>query len=436
MASPTEGEIQTQLKNAVAILDNLLQAQTVSANMDTYLQSLEGDFVGSQASGADAARSLMASWIVSGGRAMIDPILISYCHHIVGVPERDVFACLDRLYTHFNAGSLDVDERTFTRGAVSAVTGTGNGTVRRLTVDENGEAIESTHADVITVKCIADANTGALVHEELFEIRGTNAPFDLLDMKTASTQGSGAALRSDVVRSVSSRDSIALNSSFDNVTVAAGQPTTGSPVTLASGDTVDNWTVDDITAITSDVDTLYRSTSGVTTPKKMTLGKNCVLTQTFANANIALDPNRPYWYQIALRRRASATGTFTVAVGAQSVAQDISSLSNDTWTVLPAAIDANLWTKNLTQTAADINLTMASLATGTLEVDDLVIVPMFAFDNQWFTNVGGSTAYLLDDLLTFTDTISSDTKIQKWLWLLYQRYLPSDSSSPTLPDPA
>lgn len=421
MASPTAAELETQLKNAVAMLNNYLANQTVATNIDTYIQSIESDFAQEQLAGAQIFRAQAAA-VAAAARSVLGPILTAYCHHVVGVPERDPIAALDRIYTYFNDTPKQVVSRTFTFGSVSAGgSNTGSGTVRRLTADENSFDLEAAHADTKTIKCVADANTGALRHEEVFEIRGKNADVDLLPFGSGS--GSGLAFRGGRVRSLSSRDSVVRNPAWQKRTVAT-EPAASTPYTLTANDTITDWTATDNTQIDLDIDTTYRGAPGITTPTSLVLNGNVTLTQDFNDANIALDPNTPYWYQLAWQRRSSCDGTLALRVGAQSISVDVSTGTNGVWNLLVPTLGSANWPANIVESDADIDIQLSSNTTGNVVLGPVIVAPMFPFDGLWYAIVGGATPFLLDDSFTFADSIASDSKIQKWLFLAFGRYLP------------
>ena len=50
---------------------------------------------------------------------------------------------------------------------------------------------------------------------------------------------------------------------------------------------------------------------------------------------------------------------------------------------------------------------------------------MEAFDGTWYHISTGTTKFELDDIVTVADSLTAtDSKIQKWLWRVYARYLP------------
>ena len=116
MSSPTEVEVNSQWQNAVALLDNLLTTQTLIADEDTYIQSLESDFASAQAAGARIVRTRVAAAVASGG-AVLSPVLTAFSHHVIGTPERSAQAAIDRIYDYFQANNKSVLSRRITTAA-------------------------------------------------------------------------------------------------------------------------------------------------------------------------------------------------------------------------------------------------------------------------------------------------------------------------------
>ena len=78
--------------------------------------------------------------------------------------------------------------------------------------------------DQKTLRCISDETSGTDAHEEIFELRGTNAGKDVLDV-----QGSGRSIRD--VQAFSSNQSELSNPTFSQYTFAGGTAAVGVPVT-------------------------------------------------------------------------------------------------------------------------------------------------------------------------------------------------------------
>ena len=90
MASPSAGDLETQLKNAVDVLQSSLVglASTAATKVDTYQDSIESDFATAQSASASAFRSACSS-ALDHAASMLAPILVGYNHHIVNAPETD-----------------------------------------------------------------------------------------------------------------------------------------------------------------------------------------------------------------------------------------------------------------------------------------------------------------------------------------------------------
>ena len=70
-------------------------------------------------------------------------------------------------------------------------------------------------------------------------------------------------------------------------------------------------------------------------------------------------------------------------------------------------------------------------------VDDIIFAPFEFFDGGWYLPVGAETPFLRDDTFSYTDSIASDSKIQRTIAELYGAYLPHvDDASETWADPA
>lgn len=420
MASPTSTELETQLKNAVALLDNLYTAQTVPADVDTYEQSIESDYATEQTQGAAIFRAAVAASF-SRARAVLEPILVAYAHHVAGVPERNAEAALDRIYRYFVDNYKTVKSRAGTWATPGAFTGTGTGVLKRLTVDENNYALEAQHADAKRVTIVADAQTGADAHEELAEIRGANAARDFLAVAGSGLVGS--------LRALCSNQSLLQNPTFSSYSFANGTPSAGSPVTGTAGDTLTGWTVNDFTACQLDVDTVAKSVQGDTTPTSLRFTGNNFVSQLLSTAPVRLNPDAPYLVELWVYRANSADGTLTVTWGGKSQAFTVSSLSNAAWNRVVIDVDQDLWPAAWNATAATIKVQWSGRSTGDLYLDEVGLFEGTPFDGSWYWLLGGATAFLLDDYVSFTDSISSDSKVQKWLAWTFGRYLPHETAA-------
>ena len=429
MASPTAAELETQLKNAVALLENLASANTIVNDLNTYEQSLESDYVVSQITAASQVRASVSS-ALGAASSVLEPILRAYVLHIVDEPATgSVDDIISRVYRYFVDNSKTIKRRAITYGAASAAgANTGNGTVRRLTTDADNFAIEAEHAEIKAYECLQDANTGARLHEEVFEVEGAAAGRDEL-----SISGSGSTTQ---LRARSSNDSLLSNPTFSQYAIA-GSVATSAPYTLVSGDVVTDWTIATTTsaALTVDAADIYRAVEGDTTPTALRFAGNNTITQTFETANLNLQRFVPYDVLVPIKRESSADGNYQISFGAATSGSVAVSTLSAGWNAVFLSLSQTSWPRRITETAADFVVQWSGRSTGSLVLDEITLIAMDQFDGTWWAIHGGTTSFLARDRVTFTDSISSDSKIQKWLWRAFDRYLPH-AASPSIVDPS
>jgi len=430
---------EDDLVNVVDMIWTLLAAQTVTTEHDATVAATTSDFAASLIAASEAFRqSVDASF--EDGRGVMEAALISLAHHDASAPERDIETVMDRIYEWFVAQSKTIEERAFTFGAVSLGGGNvGDGTVRRLVVDENDHELQSTHSELKLWTCRRDSRTGTQRHKAEFEVKGTaQGPTLFLQRKSADNQGSGVGVSG--IPSFADSDSLVLNPSFDVVTVAAGQPTTGADAALGAADTVNDWTVDDTTLLSSTVDDSYRDdpATGAGLHKALILEGNLLMTQNWVDKGISINPDQPYWCQLAVKRLSSADGTLTVRVGSTTFSVNVTTYSNGVWNLLiPATPTTNhlLWGKQINEDAATFEIQLSSNTTGTVVIDGFGVWPMRQIDGQWYAPVSGATDFKIDDTASHDTTLTAEGKIQALLWTYFGRHLPHNAT-PSIADPA
>lgn len=435
MASPSASELETQLKNAIDVLQSSLVglASTAATKADTYQQSIESDFATAQSASMDAFRSACAGALNQAG-GVLSPILVAYNHHIVNAPETDVNGALTRIYDYFVTNSKTIKSRGITfNDPVAAGTNTGTGAIYRLTKDEENFDREAINFETKTFECTADAHSGALKHEEVFEIRGQSTPID-------SLVSGGSGIKTSGYRARTSSSSILRNSTFSQYSGVTA-PTAGSPQTFGASDTLTKWTMSAgaITSLQLDIDTVARDTVGDATPTALRFLGNCGIKQTFDDANLRLDSGSPYYLEVWCYREGNATGTLTLTCGSKTQDFTIGSLTNAAWNRCRLSLDRDLWPGRFNTANAAITIAVTSLATSTVLIDEVCFVPFFAVDGT-FCHISpsattGSGDWLLEDSFTMVDALAgSDSKIQQFLWRAFGRYLPH-AASPTITDP-
>lgn len=429
MASPTEAEIQDQIRRVVKLYDELrlFGAFTATNNWvsmeDALQQVIETDFAPEVLAGLAGTRSRIAGALGDLGSAML-PLLREY-GKFIGAPETDAASIMDRLRRNFVANVLSVNSREFVFGAPAAGgANAGNGTVLRLNVDEDGFDLEDRWAEAYTADCIDDQNTGTAIHEEVFEVRGPAARRDLLQLES----GSGTLIR---LSALSSRSGGLIgNPSFSLFGGSAAVPTSVTDWTsdgLATGDGSE-YVMDQVN--------FYRSTHGETsTALRIKLTRQ--FSQRLDLRGTRLDPRVPYLMQLAWNREvAGATGTLTIRMGAQSVA--VVAAAQLGWQLLRTPLTSAAWYKNFDEQLLDIRIEWVRTA-GEVLVDDIVFAPGTRVAGGWLWIIGGSTAFLRDDRFTWTDTelASTGAKVQRALWRAGLGYLPSNKlGTETWADPA
>lgn len=372
------------------------------------------NFPAAIAAAATAFRQALAATRALAG-VVIQPSMLDF-GTVISAPVTDPVGIFrDFLYQYFVDNSRSVNAREFTRGSVSAVTGTGTGTINRLTTDGNNFPLEASHAEVKIAKCIADKLSGAVQHEEIFEFRGEDPEPD--DLKIV---GSGRVAN---IRCLSGRDSenYLSNPSFDSFS--------GTITTLTA---VTDWTP--TTAIGNfqlDQTNYYRGYDGVTTPASLRISTNDTMTQNMANIKKpTFDPLTPMYFQLAYNRQVgSGDGNLNIVLGSKTTTVALAAQTG--WNILRLAIGQNNWFRRFNQTTMTVAVSIDSRTTGYTLVDDFILAPFTEFDGAFHAPVGGATPFLKDDSLTWTDT-EVGAVIQYWLWQAFGEewwaYLPANAA--------
>jgi len=303
------------------------------------------------------------------------------------------------------------NSRDLTYGSIAAHgRNTGNGTISRCTVDEDGYDLENCHCEVKTWEIISDQNSEGEQHREVFFVEGEEAEPDFCQII-------GSGLRTGV-RCLTTRDSEAYIANPTFSSIACTAPTASTPTTLTAADDITNWTVTTYAAAQVQLDTTYRDLTGEGNTYAVTFTADNAITQVLLTQTRArLRADTPYYLQIAVYRVSSCDGTLTVAFGRTSKAFTVSSLNNAAWNICRMDLDKGLYLKNFTEDSLDITITLASRTTGSIHIDDIVFAPMVLVDGTWWAPVGGATPFRREDKFTATDTDpgSTDT-LSYWLW--------------------
>lgn len=334
---------------------------------------------------------------------------------VIGAVETEDYAILDRLRQYMVANSQTFNSRGMTLDTTQAGSVTGTGTIYRLTVDEDGNTLECTGPDDKVFECTKDQASGAREHEEVFLCRGGTREKDNLQWL-----GSGIAREIACKHAFSSR--VLQNPSFE-----AGAVTNNTA--LSAVDQITGWTV--ATAANwktySASGYYYRGYPGA--PPTL-WGLECTASDQISQVVRTLNPGvnfnpglirTPWGLALAWKRKNSATGTITLHLGAQSVSATIGSATNDVWNILFLTVGTKNWYKNFKEADLDVKVVVSSLATGTVVIDDIVLDQWVNLDGTWWFPLGGATAFLKGDTLSFTSDADGGTrgKFSYWLWRAY-----------------
>lgn len=347
---------------------------------------------------------------------------------------------LRRIREYMVTNSQTLNSRGMTIDTTATSSGTGTGSVHRLTVDKDNNTLECTGAETKTLYCVADQNTlNGEKHGEVFEFRFATAQPDGLYWA-----GTGGKKRIASLHCKSAQ--ILQNPSFE-------QGASTDDAVLSSTTQLTGWTAGTAASVKT------RSASGYTyrgfpgdqntTLWGVEFVGSTTLTQVLRTASpgARFDERKPYYCQIAWKRLASATGTLTLHLGSRSVSVDVSTGVNGAWNILRLPVGQNNWFTRFNEADLDVKVDMASLATGTVVVDDLVLAPYENVDGTWWAIVGSDTPWLFGDTHTFTDVDGGTRAIfSYWLWRAYhdqadvmlelRGWLPTDNAGlETIADP-
>jgi len=438
MATPTVAELYTNLRDIVRILDaHLADGVAFVANGVTAKGNIRDDasFGDAQLSAFRIFRQGLAA-NMSLGPTLLDPWLLELAHcddsgaNKDPWPERSARAILDRWSRYLIDEDEKVTSNGITYGAITkAGTNTGNGIMLRLTVDEDGQAIQSGRAESVEAICIQDRNSGARENEEVFEIRGESLPEDLLE-----EGGTGLTVPITAL-SASATRRIFQNPSFGDDAAAA-------PATVLTG-----WTVSTIGNIDIVTTPTFRTHKGEGTEQAIKIKSVTNIKQTFEERNISFTPGVPMLVQVAYNTNGAVSAgsgkTLKVTFGAVSISSaDLSGVAAN-WKILQIAIGANSWLKAFNKNDGELKIeTVGFGASDSVIVDDVVVGPFTRYSGsvgrggEYYAITGDAplgasgVPFLRDDKHTWTTTGGVTAKMQRHIVRAYPgQYLPTSGTT-------
>jgi hypothetical protein len=435
VATQTEGQVQTEIRDRIAILQEIRKMASVNssgplsnyiAREETALDDPEGDFTTISNASLKVLRGLLAQSVDSSlAASVLDPLWRNYAKVIGDITERDGPGILRRLYLNFIANSKTVNSRDINFGSVAAGSNIGSGTINRLTVDSYGYDIEACHMETKKARCFFDEATGAERDAEQFIVEGETAQVDQLYIEGSNF--------SQLITALAAKDGLLTNASFSEYAGALTLPTEISGWTPGSGAAV-------FTNLDIDETYTYRPAGGTSdpTPRSLKFTGSEYVTQTLRLNGQKLNPDLPIYAQLAYNRsQGSALGWLIFSMGSVSVTVQLVAQSG--WQILRIPLNKMLFPRNFASVDNPTIKIQFIRTSGDLYVDDVCIAPMDNVDGTWIKIVGGATPFVgvNRDSFSWTDALNgSDSIIQQWLWRVYGQYLPhADGGAETWADP-
>lgn len=417
MANPSRSTIQTEWANLLKIIDEVRRfgnaggypagnATNFVTLQNTLETALAGDWLDDLEESVWNARAGIAN--ILGQAALADiqrPFLRQYLKSVIG--RTDLSNDSDmwiEMYKYFIDNSLRVQSRAFTFGTPSAG-GSNVGTMQilRLTKDRYNFDIESGYVDSKRAICIADSNTGTSIGKEQYQLSGQASARDELER-------SGSGL-SGLVVGQTIDDSLLINAGFRSFSGTAASPTGLTGWTSSAGDSSAIYTLDSTNyfrAAPSDGSTVY----------SLALQASTNLTQALTVRGTQLDNNTPYIMAVIWNRTpGSGSGTLTFRMG--SVATTVSVAAQSGWqvTTVPNPMGQGSWYKNFAQSAVQIEVQWAK-SSGTVNIAEVLFIPLTQFDGTWYTAVPTSATYVrarVLDSYTWPDIATGSSVIQNYI---------------------
>lgn len=453
--TPTQTEIETQWANGINVLEHIraLADTDLAGNgglWDTLLQSVKGEYTPvemanfaartrqgiSNLIGPDLARQVITACLFEFGRLWnSQPGAVD---EGFGAGYRTPQQLWRALYEWFIQQSQTVESRDITFGTPTAQTSasnTGNGTVARLTVDENNQPMEACTVERKMIRCRQDSSTGVQAGAEVFELIGDASSFDNV---LRSTLGSGSTANAVLYsRHAGSGNggSLLNNGSFASFSSSSTPKFTGWTETANGGQ------LSQSTSVT------YRAAPGQDTAYSLamdgTAGTVTITQPLTSMRRTRLNPDQPYFLRIMVNGSAGSASGGTIEMtlgGATAVSTTIASLSAG-WNEIILPIDQNCWFRNFNTDDLSLTISWDTPTSGSVYIADAIFCPLTFVDGTYWLirqNNASPVNWRVDDLFTAEDTDAdgpAGAKIQYWNYISGFGYLPSTTGVPTFTEP-
>jgi len=429
----TKAELWDQLSKAIKIIDQtFLFGASNSPNYlgleDAVIQAAEGSHYGSVLQSLAAYRSGINA-LIDSGINIIQPIIFELARIGYNSTETNLLLAMRDIREGMVAATETIKARDWTFGSVSAGGGnTGNGTVYRLTKDQDNHNLEngSPVGGVVKFKTTTDKNNGETAGNERFRLYGSGQlPVDGLELGTIM-----GTVNEDV-RATRSPDGLLVNGSFDDLNSTLTTDETGWTLSAAAS----------FAKVTEAAGTnVFRNSPGLNTGSSLRFTASANITQFISEEAINIDPSFPVFLIVRYRRESAVTGTLTIRLGSQTETVTLGSVADETWldATLGTGTATKGWYKNFREDSATkgvrVDIAISSLAVGTLLVDEVILAQPIFFDGRYYLVTAGTADFLRDDSFTFSDTVANTGRNQYILSRTTGVYLPSTTGAPTYAD--
>jgi hypothetical protein len=441
----------TRLGTLIYMMDAVRAHQN---NLKTLLANVQAEYSSADAYMIERLSGNIDARIAEAGNILLDVqesslrTLLEMCFNsatdsgsTIPMKSKTAYDALVWLIRAMRQDTETVERQPITKASLAVgASNSGNGTFTyqfatpAILLDGNAEW-ENTRSEVVQVRCVSDAQDGAIAKgSEVFTIEG-QPYYPPLDYRFPAGSGTRMQMTS-VCASVDAGPrfaNILTNSDFEDFT----------------SNVPDGFTVSSGTAGTDfgpNTTNVYRGTrsldckaTGATFKLRQQFG---IGTGTYA----ALIPDRPYLICAAIRRGTSATGTIEISVedgsgnvinsGAFKLTCDVTTASG-TFGLFTSTVRSPRIIPTATYLVVE---TTAAIATAACQVDEIVLAEMQQLGNggPYLSIVAGATDWKIDDTARYQFTNTGDAKVQQAFDRLFDMYahgllLPSDAT-PTIAD--
>lgn len=436
MADPNFAAVMEMIAFGAKVLTELEEYTSTAstgiiATTESLRNDLEGDYAQQVRSAVEASLSEVNGPLTrAGARRIFDPLLrqvavaINYPN-----PNGSIAAIWEALYDYCvtNSQSINDSEDTIDTTYAAGGSNVGNGEVVVLTVDENNEKLGGWLTDSWTLTCLADARTLGRTGVEQWRFEGTDRRPDNLDYTGTGLQQAGIrTLSADLSKRY------VRNPSWNEYSLDGSSNLTSLP----------GWTqVTGANLYTNlSINTTYtaRPTPGDSSEASLQFdGDERVIQDIVSVAGATINPNQPFIIDVGVAKVGTPTGTVELRVSGTTGSGGVSATlahsamtGSGTFDRLRITIGQNCWPANFN--ANDLKVQVALTSSASVDasnyfvVDDFVFAPLTRvgrYDDPregrgamgiYIGILGGSTAFVRDDVFTAADSLGGTRGINHW----------------------